>query len=361
MYSTCIFCNASLGANEAVEHFPVGRRLAFDAARGRLWVVCALCGRWNLTPLEERWEAVEECERLFSSTRVRVSTEQIGLARLAEGTELVRIGKQLRPEFAAWRYGEQFGARLRRSWLTAGSLAGVGAALAGAALVAPAALVLLAGVPVAELLKRQLARTPSEGDLMQSVMALKNGAGEPIMETGRSVTRARIRTGEEHENGWALDLQTLRYEPDPTSEHLRLPRSHIALVDARTHLLAGAPALRAATVLLARANLRGATRNEVAGAVARLDRSGGPREYFLQAEAEARKVGWGYRELWAMPAEIRLALEMAAHEDGERRAMEGELAELEAYWRDAEAIAAVADRLALPAGVEGALKPLRRR
>jgi hypothetical protein len=94
MYSTCIFCNASLGANEALEHFPVGRRLAFDAARGRLWAVCPRCARWNLTPLEERWEAVEECERLFSSTRVRVSTAQIGLARLAEGTELVRLGSR---------------------------------------------------------------------------------------------------------------------------------------------------------------------------------------------------------------------------------------------------------------------------
>ena len=72
MYSTCIFCHSSLGANEAIEHFPVGRRLAFDAARGRLWVVCRSCERWNLTPLEERWEAIEECERLFSSTKLRV-------------------------------------------------------------------------------------------------------------------------------------------------------------------------------------------------------------------------------------------------------------------------------------------------
>jgi len=346
MYSTCIFCNASLGANEALEHFPVGRRLAFDAARGRLWAVCPRCARWNLTPLEERWEAVEECERLFSSTRVRVSTEQVGLARLAEGTELVRIGKPLRPEFAAWRYGEQFGARLRRSWLTAGALLGAGAGLAGAAFVTPAALVLLAGVPAAELLKRRLARTPDATELTRSAMSLKDGAGEPIVEAGRSITRARIRTGDEHENGWALHLQTLRYEPNATGHYM---------VDPRDHLLAGAPAQRAATVLLARANLRGGTRAEVAGAVARLERSGGPREYFLHAEAEARQGGWGYRDLWGMPPEIRLALEMATHEDSERRAMEGELAELEAYWRDAEAIAAVADRLALPAGVERAL------
>ena len=64
--------------------FPVGRRLAFDQRRGRLWVVCRKCGKWNLTPLEERWEAIESCERLFRDTRKRTSTENIGLAKLSE-------------------------------------------------------------------------------------------------------------------------------------------------------------------------------------------------------------------------------------------------------------------------------------
>src|SRR3982751_6632500 len=121
MFSTCIFCHSGLGANDAVEHFPVGRRLAFDAARGRLWVVCRECERWNLTPLEERWEAIEECERLFSSTRLRVSTDNIGLAKLREGLELVRIGNALRPEMAAWRYGDQFGRRRRKHFLVTGA------------------------------------------------------------------------------------------------------------------------------------------------------------------------------------------------------------------------------------------------
>ena len=40
MYSTCIFCNQSLGTNEAIEIFPIGRRISFDAAMGRLWVIC---------------------------------------------------------------------------------------------------------------------------------------------------------------------------------------------------------------------------------------------------------------------------------------------------------------------------------
>ena len=109
MYSTCLFCHDSLGRNDAIEHFPVGRRLAFDGAKGRLWVVCRKCERWNLTPLEERWEAIEECERAFRDTKLRVSTDHIGLARLKEGLELVRIGEPQRPEMAAWRYGDQFG------------------------------------------------------------------------------------------------------------------------------------------------------------------------------------------------------------------------------------------------------------
>ena len=83
MFSTCIFCNKPLGRNESIETFPVGERLAFDPARGRLWVVCRSCERWNLSPLEERWEAIEEAERLYRDTRRRVSTEnKIGRAHV---------------------------------------------------------------------------------------------------------------------------------------------------------------------------------------------------------------------------------------------------------------------------------------
>src|SRR4051812_25810928 len=112
MYSTCLHCHQSLGKNEAIEHLPIGRRLAFDSAKGRLWVVCSHCARWNLTPIEERWEAVEESEREFRRQRLRAQTDNVGLAKLAEGTELIRIGQPLRPEFAAWRYGGVFRRRL---------------------------------------------------------------------------------------------------------------------------------------------------------------------------------------------------------------------------------------------------------
>jgi len=135
MYSTCLFCNQDLGRNQEIESFPVGRRLAFDAATGRLWVVCRTCGRWNLTPMEERWEAIEQCERLFRATRLRVSTDNIGLARMRDGSELVRVGKPERPELAAWRYGDVFGRRRWRAVVGAVTSAAGGAALNYAPLV----------------------------------------------------------------------------------------------------------------------------------------------------------------------------------------------------------------------------------
>ena len=140
MFTTCIYCKKPLDTNEVIESFPVGRRLAFDAARGRLWVVCRRCERWNLTPLEERWEAVEDCERIFRGTRVRVSTGNIGLARHPEGLTLVRIGEPLRPEFAAWRYGDQFGRRRRTVAVYGGVVVAAATGLAVGGLVAGAAI-----------------------------------------------------------------------------------------------------------------------------------------------------------------------------------------------------------------------------
>jgi len=64
--------------------------------------------------------------------------------------------------------------------------------------------------------------------------------------------------------------------------------------------------------------------------------------------------------LTALTPTERVALEMAATEERERRAMEGELAELEAAWRDADEIAAIADNLLLPDAVTAWLDRHRR-
>lgn len=96
MYSTCLFCSEDLGSNEAIEHFPVGRRLAFDAAKGRLWVVCRKCERWNLTPLEERWEAIEDATTIISSMSVKPRSFSLriillGLPLVVHGRTATRV------------------------------------------------------------------------------------------------------------------------------------------------------------------------------------------------------------------------------------------------------------------------------
>ena len=50
---------------------------------------------------------------------------------------------------------------------------------------------------------------------------------------------------------------------------------------------------------------------------------------------------------------------MAINEENERHALETELLFLEMAWKDAEELAAIADRLVLPTGVEQGLAKLR--
>ena len=62
----------------------------------------------------------------------------------------------------------------------------------------------------------------------------------------------------------------------------------------------------------------------------------------------------------ALPESLRLALEMVAHEDSERRALEGELALLEQAWKEAEEVAAIADNMFLPTFVEDWMRKHRK-
>lgn len=60
----------------------------------------------------------------------------------------------------------------------------------------------------------------------------------------------------------------------------------------------------------------------------------------------------GDTKVGSLPPTMLLALEMAAHEETEREAMQGELARLEDEWRDAEEIAAIADNMFVPETVQ---------
>jgi hypothetical protein len=346
VYSTCLFCSHDLGRNEVIEQFPVGRRLAFDAAKGRLWVVCMHCRRWNLTPLEERWEAIEGAERRFRDTRLRVSTGEIGLARLPEGLELVRVGEPQRPEIAAWRYGEQFGIRRRRRLVATGVVLGAsGLALAGG-------LAAGLGVITAWSLGRGVLRTVEHGLPRTTVAHVRLPGGR----------RVPIRRGN-------LADSTLLTRADGTLAFELAWEDGVAIVES-------AEAREIARRLLPNINRSGGTPEEVRRAVARLEHAGDA-EAFLRDTARrgerfTRRVDRSTLENYDDPAEVRsgsgllalstslgLAIEMALNEDQERRALEGELAELESAWRDAEEIGAIADSMFLPESVERAWSRLK--
>ncbi len=338
MYSTCLICKQSLGTNEAIEHFPVGRRLAFDSTKGRLWVVCHHCGRWNLSPLEERWEAIEECERAFRDTLVRVSTDNIGLAKLREGLELIRIGAPLRPEFAAWRYGRNFGQRRRRTHFVAG--AGVAAAaVAGIALGPTLAPALTAGA-------LSIVIFPGLTTVMGVIPMVGVLAARDYVQYDRVVARVahdrRILTVR------AKHLGSAQLQVGSQSDTPRLAVQH----DLGWAEFEGAAAIQTTGVLISGANRFGASDAHVHDAVTQIERAGDAANFLATA---ATRNNWrsgrllslvnDYRGLGAMrlSGTERLALEMAVHEENERRALEGELAVLEAAWRDAEEIAQIAD------------------
>jgi hypothetical protein len=369
MYSTCVWCYANLGQNETIEHFPVGRRLAFDGATGRLWVVCRKCERWNLTPLDERWEAIEECERRFRATRLRASTDEIGLARVGDGLDLIRIGTPLRPEFAAWRYGDVFRRRRRRSIMFGGAAVGLMALAALGPLVGITAGAALCAFPFArqavEIFEDRRART----------WLRIPGQDKPVVVRRAQldeVSLARVDDDWELYMPYTFAQTTIqgRRQPAPQTD------SDYAAD------LSGRDAFQAAGKLLAAINSKGASATTVRSAVELLEETPNAQEMFVRfAQPRTRSLledwservtslGGGYRlerlrepddppvgfEAGALlrdfPHEVRLALEMAAHEDSERRAMEGELTLLALAWREAAEIAALADNLLVPNSIE---------
>jgi hypothetical protein len=333
VYTTCLFCYGHLGENIAIEPFPIGLRLAFDAFQGRLWVVCPRCERWNLTPLEERWEAVEECERRFRGERKRVTGENIGLARLDEGLELVRVGKPLRTEFAAWRYGDQFGRRRRRTMLTGLGLAAIGGAtIAGGAAVGAISLAGLWAYPRIERMwraarqRRIIARVP-------------RWVGDPFTVRGEHLDGLRLHPDWDAEGGWKLELPH----------------------DAGVTTIDGWDAVNATALLTPRINHDGVPTRSAREAIQRLEAFADPVQYLLAASHVADWKAPGHKTTARLPLVTRLAIEMAANEENERIALEGDLALLELDWKEAEEIAAIADSLALPREVEEQYEAIRKR
>ncbi len=334
MFSTCLFCHASLGANESIEHFPVGKRLAFDSEKGRLWAVCPKCTRWNLTPLEERWEALDECERAYRGTRTRVSTDNIALARLRDGTDLVRIGRPLLPELATWRYGGQLRTR-RRAYIASG--VALGTIALGSVAVGSFGLTALVGI---------------------------SGVGGVVGQWGFEAYRSHQRKrpvgwlpaprGFRHSYG-TEHADTLRISASPENtltismDYRRRGPKGSFLDEVRKLELVGREASELLTQVIVHVNRAGASRTDVVDAAREVEQHTG------SGALLARASGYDYVSterqglVRYLPPRVRLGLEMSLHAEDERRALAGELGALYARWEEAERIAKIADdELTLP-------------
>lgn len=360
MYSTCLFCQHDLGRNETFSTFPVGRRLAFDAVKGRLWVVCRSCARWNLTPLEERWEAIEEAERRFRDTKLRAGTGEISLARLREGTELVRIGRPPTLEMAAWRYGDQFGKRRKRNMLVGAAIAVGGVIAVGGAYAAGL------GGGIAWQLGSMLHRGVKHGAPWTTIARIRTNGGRVIEMHPRDLARTTVHA--DHDGSLALTIERAHATAFWSGFHVRIR---------------GDEARRALVQLLPAINRLGGTEAEVQRALSRLETAGSADAMFSSLARHGNRLTPASRprRLWetfsltehrddlkpegsgllALPTSMGLALEMAANEESERRALEGDLEALEEAWREAEELAGIADDLLLPSDIGERMTGLRSR
>jgi hypothetical protein len=378
MYQHCIFCSRSLGVNDTLEEFPVGRSVAFDAWKGRLWAICTSCGRWNLAPIDERWEAVEAAERLFRDARVRVQSENIGLTRARDGTRLIRIGEALPGEVALLRYGGELIRRRRAHYW------GVGTAVAGAGIAAAAGLPLLlaAGLPATVLFNSAqivsaIARRRARRKVIQTIDAADSPTGAPLIIRREHLYDALLEGGAD-DNDLVLRLP-------PTIARHSGRDSRYWDPDEAMLTLRGASAQRTLARAMTDYNARGATQRDVEQALERLTEAGTADEYrrsltgsplwLVRPEGSSMRRTRRKGPLFPTPRQIlgtfrgevlpinkkpaltfrdgrrplnptdALALEMALHEESERAALEGELTGLETAWREAEEIAAIADNL----------------
>ena len=286
MFSTCLFCHSRLGKNEVVEHFPVGSRLAFDSARGRLWAVCPECRRWNLSPLDDRWEAIDECERLFRSTRARVSTENIGLAPLVRGVDLIRDrpAPSTRIRRVALWIAAEVAATSR--WIAAGVAGAAG--LAAMAVAAPPLLAPLPRSPAFLGARRERAavgRAGHDRDGHQGPLAVGARCAPVAGSQGRPLT-VRVR------HLW----ESAYYTDRKTDELGATPRARW-----RRHAVRGDPALSAGGRLLARANWLGGAGRIVQRAVARSTRVGNA-DGFLHKTASRFSRFHGKRMMARLPS-----------------------------------------------------------
>lgn len=319
----CFFCGCELAGVRTFERSR-GELIAFDPRLGRLWCVCPACRGWNATPLEDRWEVLEACERAVrDASEVLLRAEHLSLLQTRAG-RLIRVGEPPRSELASWRYSfllDPFGGRrgfLSRLMRLPPRPAGgnIGADFHGGVVTVPLA---WAGSPFIDesgLLTALFSSVP--------LAALCPECRYPLLIAPHAFGDLR------------LSVQT--------GEAALVAECALCGSEVATAVRSARPALRAGLAVVSRPHRHP---REVERAVTPLDRAGGPEEYI-------RSLARRDLPFAALSPRHRLALWLALDEAAEAEALEAE-------WRRAEELAAIADGelTSVPGFAEFRLRALR--
>jgi hypothetical protein len=324
MFTTCGFCSGALGGDGGASGLGVGRRFSFDPWKSRAWVICQRCGRWNLTPFDERIDTISALDRMAAAGRVAATTEQVALIRVGE-YDVVRVGQPPRVEMATWRYGERMKARRKEQMKV----------------VVPVAVVIV-GLSVAI--------NAAAGGSMGAFMGQIPGLSQSIYTGIVGYRKVPIESPICARCGKIMVLRA-RHVKDARLQHTTSADLALLLICPSCKGLGaqieGADAETALRSGLTYVNLRRAKKlkKRATEAAQQVDLSGGPEAYLVREAKREAKVS-DYKGAEA------LALEMAVDE-------QAELHELERQWRDAEEIAGIADNLLVDPTIEAELRHLK--
>lgn len=339
MYTRCIVCATPFEPNEELAHLPNGKRLAFDPDRGRLWIVCRTCRRWSLTPIEDRWEALEELERLTTDRgRLLSQTDNISLLRYGP-LEIVRVGRAQLSEEAWWRYGRELASR-RQKWQKLGF---AGTLAAGAFLVGSWA---------------------TGGMTFFGAWLIMGHGSETVRDGARW-----LRFGS---TAWQGEQRCAKCDAPQRSIPFRdrgalglFPAADPGRIDvvARCHRcgtyhdgglrLQGQEAERTLRRVLAYHHFAGASERRVMSASRLIQEAGSPTDLARIVVKDGRRLG-------DLQRTGGIALEIATNEANEQHLLELELAELEAHWKREEELASIIDGELTPMP-PGLVETMRRR
>jgi len=316
-YYRCVVCRRVFPANHSLQHLGRGRQIAYDPARGRLWVVCDACGQWSLLPMESRWEALTELEKLVTDEgRCLRQTKNVALLRV-RNVDLIRIGRSNLREESWWRYSRALRHRRQRHMrLTAAGSTAAAGALAGSLWITGS----MSFVALWLLLDRRL--------LSDGARWLRFGS---VAWSGERRCPACLDLG-----GGSLPFDRRRLIVAAIGDGRLEARIPCSSCGKHVFVLRGQEGASVLRRVLAYHHYSGASPRQIEKATVLIEASGGP------AALPGRLLKKG-KSLSAMGSTGAVALEIAFHDQAERRVLAMKAAELEAHWRREEELAAIID------------------